>query len=130
MPMFRIFAYSIFRPSGVSERVVVVLRHFSTPIGYTDAIWAKYGGAFSELANLKRRIAIVSQICDRLAKVAIVMDHLIDSESEPLEQTPTPARPAIKMRSASPAVSSSRQSDGKASATGRSCKRQGQRSFE
>ena len=33
--------------------IVVVLRHFSTPIGYTDAIWAKYGAAFSELANVK-----------------------------------------------------------------------------
>jgi intracellular sulfur oxidation DsrE/DsrF family protein len=33
--------------------VVVVLRHLSTPFGYTDAIWAKYGEAFSELANFK-----------------------------------------------------------------------------
>jgi hypothetical protein len=33
--------------------VVVVLRHFSTPFGYTDAIWAKYGMAFSELINFK-----------------------------------------------------------------------------
>jgi intracellular sulfur oxidation DsrE/DsrF family protein len=33
--------------------VVVVLRHLSTPFGYTDAIWAKYGAAFSELANFK-----------------------------------------------------------------------------
>jgi hypothetical protein len=33
--------------------VVVVLRHFSTPFGYTDAIWAKYGAAFSEIAGFK-----------------------------------------------------------------------------
>jgi intracellular sulfur oxidation DsrE/DsrF family protein len=33
--------------------IVVVLRHFSTPFGYTDAIWEKYGAAFSELANFK-----------------------------------------------------------------------------
>lgn len=33
--------------------VVIVFRHFSTPIGYNDAIWAKYGAAFSELANVK-----------------------------------------------------------------------------
>lgn len=33
--------------------VVVVLRHFSTPFGYTDAIWSKYGAAFSELINFK-----------------------------------------------------------------------------
>ena len=36
-----------------SLAVVVVLRHFSTPFGYTDAIWAKYGAAFSELADVK-----------------------------------------------------------------------------
>jgi hypothetical protein len=33
--------------------VVVALRHFSTPFGYTDAIWAKYGAAFSEIARFK-----------------------------------------------------------------------------
>jgi intracellular sulfur oxidation DsrE/DsrF family protein len=33
--------------------VVVVFRHLSTPFGYTDAIWAKYGAAFSELTNFK-----------------------------------------------------------------------------
>lgn len=33
--------------------VIVVLRHFSTPFGYTDAIWAKYGAAFSEIASFK-----------------------------------------------------------------------------
>jgi len=33
--------------------VVVVLRHFSTPFAYTDAIWAKYGAAFSEIAPAK-----------------------------------------------------------------------------
>jgi len=38
-------------PSGVA--VVVVLRHFSTPFAYTDAIWAKYGAVFSEIANFK-----------------------------------------------------------------------------
>ena len=29
--------------------IVIVLRHFATPFAYTDAIWAKYGGGFSEL---------------------------------------------------------------------------------
>jgi len=38
-------------PSGVA--VVVVLRHFSTPFAYNDAIWAKYGAVFSEIANFK-----------------------------------------------------------------------------
>ena len=33
--------------------VVVVLRHLSTPFGYTDAIWAKYGAIFSEVGNFK-----------------------------------------------------------------------------
>lgn len=33
--------------------VVVVLRHFSTPFAYTDATWAKYGAAFSEITNFK-----------------------------------------------------------------------------
>ena len=33
--------------------VVVVFRHLSTPFGYTDAMWAKYGEAFSEIANFK-----------------------------------------------------------------------------
>jgi len=38
-------------PSGVA--VVVVLRHFSTPFAYTDAMWAKYGAIFSEIGNFK-----------------------------------------------------------------------------
>lgn len=38
-------------PAGVA--VVVVLRHFSTPFAYTDAIWAKYGAVFSEIADVK-----------------------------------------------------------------------------
>lgn len=33
--------------------VIVVLRHFSTPIGYNDAVWAKYGAIFSEMADFK-----------------------------------------------------------------------------
>ena len=33
--------------------IVVVLRHLSTPFGYTDAMWAKYGEGFSELASFK-----------------------------------------------------------------------------
>lgn len=33
--------------------VVVVLRHFSTPFAYSDAMWAKYGSAFSEILNFK-----------------------------------------------------------------------------
>jgi intracellular sulfur oxidation DsrE/DsrF family protein len=33
--------------------VVVVLRHFSTPFAYNDAIWAKYGTLFSEMTNFK-----------------------------------------------------------------------------
>jgi intracellular sulfur oxidation DsrE/DsrF family protein len=31
--------------------IVIVLRHFSTPFAYTDAIWAKHGAALSELLN-------------------------------------------------------------------------------
>ena len=27
--------------------MVICLRHFATPFGYTDAMWAKYGKAFS-----------------------------------------------------------------------------------
>jgi intracellular sulfur oxidation DsrE/DsrF family protein len=38
-------------PSAIA--VVVVLRHFSTPFAYSDAIWAKYGAAFSEIINFK-----------------------------------------------------------------------------
>src|SRR5262249_50298142 len=33
--------------------IVVVLRHFSTPFGFNDAMWAKYGAAFSELVGFK-----------------------------------------------------------------------------
>jgi intracellular sulfur oxidation DsrE/DsrF family protein len=33
--------------------VIVVLRHLSTPFGFTDAMWAKYGAAFSELTSFK-----------------------------------------------------------------------------
>jgi len=33
--------------------VIVVLRHLSTPFAYADAIWAKYGLAFSEILDFK-----------------------------------------------------------------------------
>jgi len=33
--------------------VIVVLRHLSTPFAYTDAMWAKYGAAFSEILDFK-----------------------------------------------------------------------------
>ncbi|MEP7209427.1 MAG: hypothetical protein ABI740_01210 [Alphaproteobacteria bacterium] len=33
--------------------IIVVLRHLSTPFGYTDAIWAKYGSALSEIIDFK-----------------------------------------------------------------------------
>jgi intracellular sulfur oxidation DsrE/DsrF family protein len=32
--------------------VVIVARHFSTPFAYNDAIWAKYGDAFSQLLKV------------------------------------------------------------------------------
>ncbi len=33
--------------------IVVVLRHLSTPFAYTDAIWAKYGEALSDIIDFK-----------------------------------------------------------------------------
>lgn len=33
--------------------VVLVLRHLSTPFGYDDAVWSKYGAAFAEKLELK-----------------------------------------------------------------------------
>ena len=33
--------------------VVVVLRHMSTPFGYNDAVWAKYGKGFADKMGLK-----------------------------------------------------------------------------
>lgn len=33
--------------------VIVVLRHLSTPFAYNDAMWAKYGTAFSEIIEFK-----------------------------------------------------------------------------
>ncbi len=38
--------------------VVIVLRHFSTPFGYADKVWEKYGGALAELIKLSGRVAI------------------------------------------------------------------------
>jgi intracellular sulfur oxidation DsrE/DsrF family protein len=32
--------------------VVICLRHFATPFAWSDAIWAKYGAAFTELVKL------------------------------------------------------------------------------
>lgn len=32
--------------------VVICLRHFATPFAWSDAIWAKYGGPFTELVKL------------------------------------------------------------------------------
>jgi hypothetical protein len=40
--------------------VVIVLRHMSTPIGYNDRIWAKYGDAFAEQLDLKGSQAIAA----------------------------------------------------------------------
>jgi intracellular sulfur oxidation DsrE/DsrF family protein len=33
--------------------VVIILRHMSTPFGYNDAMWAKYGATFAEKLGLK-----------------------------------------------------------------------------
>lgn len=33
--------------------VIVVLRHLSTPFGFSDAIWTRYGAALSEIINFK-----------------------------------------------------------------------------
>ena len=33
--------------------IIVVLRHLSTPFAFTDVIWAKYGGALSEIIEFK-----------------------------------------------------------------------------
>lgn len=33
--------------------VVLILRHFATPFAYTDAMWAKYGAAFSQALEFK-----------------------------------------------------------------------------
>ncbi len=38
--------------------VVIVLRHFSTPFGFNDAMWAKYGTAIAELLKLEGEEAI------------------------------------------------------------------------
>ena len=37
--------------------VVVVLRHFSTPLAYNDAVWAKYGKGFVEKLGIKGELA-------------------------------------------------------------------------
>ncbi|MBL4580490.1 MAG: hypothetical protein JKY29_01615 [Gammaproteobacteria bacterium] len=34
---------------------VICFRHGSTPLGYDDAMWAKYGAQFSQMLNLKDR---------------------------------------------------------------------------
>ncbi len=38
--------------------LVIVLRHLSTPLGYNDAVWAKYGAAFADQLELKGKTAI------------------------------------------------------------------------
>ena len=40
--------------------VAIVLRHMSTPLGYNDAIWAKYGAHFAEEIGLKGALAIAA----------------------------------------------------------------------
>ncbi len=47
--------------------VVVVLRHMSTPYGYGDAVWAKYGKAFAGKMGLK----------DDMAKRAATMNPML-----------------------------------------------------
>ena len=38
--------------------MIIVLRHMSTPFGYNDAIWAKYGSAFADKLKLEGEQAI------------------------------------------------------------------------
>lgn len=38
--------------------VVIVLRHFATPFGYNDKIWAKYGAVFADKLKLQGEEAI------------------------------------------------------------------------
>jgi intracellular sulfur oxidation DsrE/DsrF family protein len=38
--------------------VVIVLRHLSTPFGYNDKIWSKYGAAIAEKLKLSGQLAI------------------------------------------------------------------------
>lgn len=41
-----------------SIALVIVLRHLSTPFGFNDAVWAKYGAAFADQLELKGKTAI------------------------------------------------------------------------
>lgn len=38
--------------------VVIIFRHMSTPFGYNDAMWAKYGANFAEKLGLKGKQAV------------------------------------------------------------------------
>lgn len=38
--------------------VIIVLRHFSTPFGYNDSIWAKYGATFADKLKMQGEQAI------------------------------------------------------------------------
>ncbi|MBI1360340.1 MAG: hypothetical protein GC155_08660 [Alphaproteobacteria bacterium] len=69
--------------------VIVVLRHFSTPFAYTDAVWAKYGEALSGMINFKdpeTKAAPVTNLYNSaaasrsLANMGITIQSLVDKK--------------------------------------------------
>jgi len=43
---------SAYQLADTDSAVVICLRHFATPFAWTDAVWAKYGAAFTQMTKL------------------------------------------------------------------------------
>jgi intracellular sulfur oxidation DsrE/DsrF family protein len=54
--------------------VVVILRHMSTPYGYNQAVWAKYGKGFAEKMGLKGDSAKAAATTNPLLKAPAMLD--------------------------------------------------------
>lgn len=46
--------------------VILIARHMGTPFAYSDAIWAKYGGAFAKVMGLEGKEADLAKTCNPL----------------------------------------------------------------
>ena len=42
---------SAYKLNDADLSIIVVMRHFATPVAFTDAAWAKYGAAMSAMLN-------------------------------------------------------------------------------
>jgi len=75
--------------------VVIVLRHFSTPFGYNDKMWSKYGAVIAEKLKLSGQTAIRAARANPLLS-AVMPEDATDKSSGGEDAEPTLASLAAK----------------------------------